>query len=155
MKTLKSLLIPCTFLLLSSNLIAQNSNLRVQQFNLENGVAISGYDPTSYFAGKPLKGNKQIAVKFEGVTYWFASKANAETFKAAPVKFEPAYGGWCAYAMGARGEKVEIDPETYKIIDGKNHLFYNKLFNNTLPDWNKDQANLKKKADASWSAIFK
>jgi YHS domain-containing protein len=134
---------------------AQNSNVRIQQFNLENGIAESGYDPVSYFTGKPEKGKKELAVKYEGVTYWFSNKANAETFKSNPSKYEPAYGGWCAYAMGAKGEKVEVDPETFKIIDGKVYLFYNKLFNNTLPDWNKDQTNLKKKADASWSTIFK
>jgi len=155
MKTLKHLRFTCIFLLLSGGIFAQNANIRIQQFNLENGVAIRGYDPTSYFSGKAAKGEKEFAVNYGSVVYWFASKANAETFKASPTKFEPAYGGWCAYAMGAKGEKVEIDPETFKIIEGKNYLFYNKLFNNTLPDWNKDQSNLKKKADANWAAIYK
>jgi len=30
--------------------------------------------------------------------------------------------------MGELGEKVRIDPETFKIIDGKLYLFYNFLF---------------------------
>lgn len=34
----------------------------------------------------------------------------------------PQYGGWCAYAMGANAEKVEIDSETFKMKDGK--LFF-------------------------------
>ena len=55
--------------------------------------------------------------------------------------------------MGASGEKVEVDPETFKIIDGKLYLFYNKIFNNTLKSWNKDEANLKQKADANWKKI--
>ena len=29
------------------------------------------------------------------------------------------YGGWCAFAMGDYGEKVEINPNTFKVIDGK------------------------------------
>jgi hypothetical protein len=29
-------------------------------------------------------------------------------------------------------------------------LFYNRFFNNTLKDWNKDETNLKAKADKSW-----
>ena len=87
----------------------------------------------------------------EGVTYQFANAANLETFKKNPS----AYGGWCAYAMGKNGEKVEVNPETYKIVGGKLYLFYNRLFNNTLPDWNEDESNLKKKADANWQRIYK
>jgi hypothetical protein len=60
---------------------------------------------------------------------------------------EPAYGGWCAYAMGSTGEKVSVDPKTFKIVNGRLNLFYNRFFNNTLDDWNKDEVNLKKKAD--------
>ena len=52
--------------------------------------------------------------------------------------------------MGSTGEKVEIDPETFKIVDGKLNLFYNAYFNNTLKSWNKDENNLKKKADSNW-----
>ena len=71
-----------------------------------------------------------------------------------PQKYEPAYGGWCAYAMGAKGQKVSVDPETFKIVDGRLNLFYNKFFNNTLEDWNKDEGNLKKKAEANWQKIY-
>ena len=62
--------------------------------------------------------------------------------------------GWCAYAMGAKGEKVEVDPETFKIVDGKLYLFYNKFFNNTLESWNKDEARLRSNADKNWSKII-
>lgn len=71
-----------------------------------------------------------------------------------PASYEPQYGGWCAYAMGANGEKVEINPETFKIVDGKLNLYYNAFFNNTLKSWNKDEGNLKKKADANWKKII-
>jgi hypothetical protein len=54
-----------------------------------------------------------------------------------------------------RGEKVSVDPKTFKIIDGKLYLFYNKFFNNTLIDWNKDEMKLKKKADGNWGRMFK
>jgi hypothetical protein len=57
--------------------------------------------------------------------------------------------------MGATGEKVEVDPETFKILDGKLYLFYNKYFNNTLKSWNKDEATLKTKADASWAKFYR
>ena len=56
--------------------------------------------------------------------------------------------------MGHDGSKVEIDPETFKIIDNKLYLYYNKYFNNTLKTWNKDEANLKSHADVNWKKIY-
>jgi len=57
--------------------------------------------------------------------------------------------------MGESGEKVEVDPETHKIAEGKLYLFYNSFFNNTLPKWNKDEKNLKAKAERNWSKFYK
>lgn len=129
--------------------------LRKKQFNLDDNIAISGYDPVAYFKhNKAVKGKKDMAVSHEGVIYYFSSIENKEEFKKAPSHFEPAYGGWCAYAMGANGEKVSIDPATFKIVDGKLYLFYNKFFNNTLKSWNKDEAKLKPAADASWKKFY-
>jgi YHS domain-containing protein len=129
--------------------------LRKKHFNLDEGVAISGYDPVAYFSqNKAIKGKKDMAVYHQGVTYYFSSAANKELFKANPSKYEPEYGGWCAYAMGEKGEKVSVDPETFKIVNGKLYLFYNHFFNNTLKDWNKNEATLKSKADANWPKLF-
>jgi YHS domain-containing protein len=133
---------------------AQNA-LRAKQFNLEKGLAIQGYDPVAYFTlNKAVKGNKQFAASAEGVLYYFSSAANKDLFLKEYKKYEPQYGGWCAYAMGANNEKVEIDPETFKILDGKLYLFYHTWANNTLTKWNKEEANLKSKADKNWMAIY-
>ena len=141
-------------LLISGELQAQTA-LRTKQFNLENGLAIQGYDPVAYFTqGKAIEGSKQFAAVFEGVTYHFATAADKELFLKDPKKYEPQYGGWCAYAMGATNEKVEIDPETFKIVNGKLYLFFHNFINNTLPKWNKDEVNLKAKADKNWQAIY-
>ncbi len=132
------------------------SVIRKKNYNLEKGgIAIQGYDPVAYFKqNKAVEGSKEFAVIFQGVTYYFSSLEDKEEFKKDPVKYEPEYGGWCAYAMGAKGSKVEVDPETFKIINGKLYLFYNKYLNNTLKTWNQDEANLKLKADANWQKIF-
>jgi YHS domain-containing protein len=133
---------------------AQDAAVRTKQYNLDNGLAIQGYDPVAYFTQqKAVKGSAANALHYQGVTYYFVSNANKEVFKKDPSKFEPQYGGWCAYAMGAKSEKVSIDPKTFKITDGKLYLFYNKFFNNTLTDWNKDEASLKNKADGNWKKI--
>ncbi len=129
---------------------AQTATKRTTEFNLENKIAIQGYDPVSYFKGKPLKGKKEITTTYEGILYNFSSVANREVFLKKPTSYEPQFGGWCAYAMGSSGDKVEINPETFKILDGKLYLFYNAYFNNTLKSWNKDEVNLKKKAESNW-----
>jgi len=103
-----------------------------EHFNLKKGIGIQGYDPVSYFEGLPKKGNKTISADHKGATYYFSSEDNKEKFLRNPSAFEPQYGGWCAFAMGVNGEKVKINPETFKIIDGKLYLFYNAFFNNTL-----------------------
>ena len=131
------------------------ATLRSKQFNLENNIAIQGYDPVAYFTqNKAVKGNKNLAVVAEGLTYYFSSVANKNLFLKDYKSYEPQYGGWCAYAMGATGEKVEIDPETFKIVNGKLYLFYHSWVNNTLPKWNADESNLKTKADKNWQKIF-
>jgi YHS domain-containing protein len=143
-----------TSVLFSIAVTAQDATVRKNHFNLENGLAIQGYDPVSYFQGKAAKGSKDHAVSHQGTIYYFVSAANAEAFKKNPAAYEPQYGGWCAYAMGAKGEKVSIDPKTYKVTDGKLYLFYNRFFNNTLEDWNEDEKGLKNKADAHWQKKF-
>lgn len=138
-----------------TNLQAQ-APLRTKHFNVEKGIAIQGYDPIAYFTqSKAVKGNKQFAATVEAVTYYFSAAANRDLFLKDPKKYEPQYGGWCAYAMGATNEKVEIDPETFKIIGGKLYLFYHSWVNNTLTKWNKEEANLKAKADKNWALIYK
>lgn len=128
-----------------------NPAVRRQQFNLENGVALQGYDAVAYFTrNKAVKGSAANAFIYKNVTYRFSSPANLKAFQESPEKYEPQYGGWCAYAMGATGEKVEVDPETFKVKDGKLFLFYHTFINNTLTKWNKDEPGLHKKADASW-----
>lgn len=126
-------------------------------FNIDkNGVAASGYDVVAYFIrGKAVKGDPHFAVTAEGVLYYFSSKTNKELFLGNWKKYEPQYGGWCAYAMGASGSKVEVDPETFKVVDGKLYLFYHSWVNNTLNKWNKDEMNLKMKADKNWAELFK
>ncbi len=116
----------------------------------KNKLALDGWDPVSYFQTEPREGSSQFSYTYKGVVYYFASSKNKDAFKANPSKYLPEYGGWCAYAMGKTGEKVEVDPETYKIVDGKLYLFYNKFFTNTLDDWNENEANLKQNADQNW-----
>lgn len=150
----KMILAGMSLIMLIGSAFSQDAS-RKKHFNLENGLAIQGYDPVAYFKqNKAVKGNKDLAVYYQGATYYFSNAENKADFKKEPQRYEPEYGGWCAYAMGAKGEKVEIDPGTFKIVNGKLYLFYNKFFNNTLKDWNKNENNLRAKADANWLKLY-
>ncbi len=129
---------------------SQSEEVRQKHYNLKKGVSLEGYDPVSYFSAVPQEGKTELRYTYKGVTYQFATPANLARFKTAPDSFEPAFGGWCAYAMGESGEKVKIDPETFKVLEGKLYVFYNFWGNNTLTDWNKDEATLKAKGDTKW-----
>jgi YHS domain-containing protein len=130
----------------------------VEHVNTSNSEALSGYDPVSYFEGTPQKGNADLTLEQAGVVYRFASEKNRAVFQANPQRYEPAYGGWCAYAM-LDGDKVGIDPETYKLIDGRLYLFYNGFWGDTLKRWNKKLAKIPEQAlvgqaDGEWRKIL-
>lgn len=123
---------------------------QAQEVNSKRGVAVKGYDVVAYFDGQAQKGDKAHEFSYEGVTYRFASAANAKRFKANPEAYLPQYGGYCAYAIALNGEKVDIDPETFEIRDEKLYLFYNAWGNNTLKKWQEDPESLKARADQNW-----
>lgn len=143
------------FLAIASGVYCQDPTAEAKHYNADkSGLALGGYDPVSYFLkNAAVEGKKQYAAKVGGTTYYFESASNRDLFMKDPQKYRPQFGGWCAYAMGATGEKVEVDPETFKVLDGKLYLFYNKYFNNTLKTWNKDESALKLKAEKNWNSI--
>ncbi|QMU66459.1 MAG: YHS domain-containing protein [Flavobacteriaceae bacterium] len=126
-------------------------------YNTKKGYLAIGYDVVSYFVdNKPVKGNKKFQAIHDGVKFKFSSEKNLALFKANPGKYIPQYGGYCAYAMGAKATKVSIDPETYEIRDNKLYLFYNSWGRNTLKIWTKTgPEKLKEQADKNWAEINK
>ncbi|MBL6449713.1 YHS domain protein [Fulvivirga sp. 29W222] len=133
----------------AGNSFSQND----KHFNTKKGVAIDGYDPVSYFANTPKKGDESLSHTHNEVTYLFSTEENLQKFAKTPQKYIPEYGGWCAYAIGKSGKKVKVNPETYKIKGGKLYLFYNFNGYNTLNDWNKNEESLLKSASANWEKI--
>ena len=119
--------------------------------NLDSsGIAIQGYDPVAFFAdGKPVKGDPKFASKRDGAVYFFASKEHKEMFNAAPAKYEPAFGGYCAYGV-SRNKLVEIDVDAFQVVDGKLLLQYSK---GVRDDFNKDQAGNLGKANTNWPGL--
>lgn len=135
------------------------SDRRVDQYNLKkSGLGIKGYDPVSYHQDQPQKGLKSLSFNYKGVRYLFSTDENRSLFKETPSLYEPAYGGWCAWAM-LEGDKVDFNPKRYKIINKRTYLFYDGLFGNTLKKWNKmaqqePEPEMIKRADYHWRRII-
>ncbi len=120
----------------------------------KKGFIADGYDVVSYFSNKAVEGDKEFTLEYKGVKYQFVSDENLKKFVSNPKKYTPQYGGWCAYAIGAKNEKVKINPDTFEIRDGKLYLFYNAWGINTLELWNKEGAEeLQKQADKNWNVL--
>jgi YHS domain-containing protein len=136
------------FLLITSLVSAQTS------FNQKKGAVANGYDVVAYFNNKAVKGSKKITTVYEGATFRFSNPENLAAFIKDPTKFVPQYGGYCAYAIGKKGEKVGINPKTFEIRDGKLYLFYNAWGTNTLELWLEEKPNeLVRQADKNWRMI--
>jgi hypothetical protein len=91
------------------------------------GTAIKGYDPVAYFTkGRAMKGSKEFAHEWLGETWHFANAKHRDLFAADPVKYAPQFGGYCALGVAYGENTANIDPEAWRIIDGKLYLNYAK-----------------------------
>lgn len=137
---------------------AEQAPLAERFDTLGQGVALGGFDPVSYFpegGGKPTKGFVQRDFKYQGVTYRFASDANRDAFRAHPEKYVPAYNGWCAWAMAELNAKVDIEPTSFEIYNGKLYVFYDHADLNTRALWLKNPQAMLSKSEANWKTKTK
>lgn len=84
---------------------------------VDGSIGLQGFDPVSYFSeggASPQEGNSAISSMYGGVVYLFASESNKAMFEQDPLKYEPTYGGWCAWAM-ANDAYAPIDPSLYTL----------------------------------------
>jgi hypothetical protein len=120
---------------------------------LGNRIGANSYDPVSYFpegGGTPARGLIKITAEYDGVVYRFRNAANQAKFKANPAKFAPAYHGWCAWAVAAMNTKVDTDPSSYEIRNGRLFLFYRDAELDTRELWLKDAEKLFRAAEENW-----
>jgi len=109
----------------------------------KEGLALSGYDPTSYFdedaiTRGPLPGKADLTAEHATATYQFATPERQERFLASPDKFAPAFGGFCAKAV-SENDVYWINPKTFLIQDGNLLMFYDKDSINTKDFWLDDK----------------
>ena len=116
----------------------------------EDGVAIRGYDPVAYFdQGAPVEGSAENSLEWQGVTWHFASADHRSAFEQNPQKYAPAYGGFCAYAV-AKDQLASIDPEAWKIVDGKLYLNYS---TGIQKKWEQDVPGYIEQAEMNWPEL--
>lgn len=123
--------------------------------NTEN-VANNGYDLVNYFTSHSAeRGSKAFSAKHDGVMYYFSTEKNLKAFKENPQKYLPQFGGYCAFGMAKMNQKVPVNPETFRIDDGKLYFFFNDFYEgtpfNTLIPWLSDEAGFEKMAIANWA----
>jgi YHS domain-containing protein len=115
-----------------------------------NRVALGGYDPVAYFeGGTATKGNPAIHASYGGARYFFATAAHRQTFLNDPKKYIPEFGGYCVVGA-AFGEKVDVDPETGQVVNGKLYLNNNQK---ALQIFNKDREGTITKAQINWPSV--
>ncbi len=118
----------------------------------QDGVAIRGYDPVAYFtAGQPTPGNSEFTHDWQGATWQFSSAENRDLFSGDPEQYAPQYGGYCAWAV-KEGTTAPIDPQAWKIVDGKLYLNLNPSIQKR---WQKDIPGHIAKADQNWPDVLK
>jgi hypothetical protein len=87
-------------------------------------VAIQGYDPVAYFTeSRAVQGSPDITQSWLGATWYFASTKHRDAFAAEPMSYAPQYGGFCAGSVSFGLVTDNIDPNSWRIIDGKLYLF--------------------------------
>ena len=116
-----------------------------------NSLAVSGYDPVAYFTEqKPVKGDSRFSTQYAGAEWQFTSAENRDKFVAAPERYAPQYGGYCAWAV-SQGSTASADPQRWKIVDGKLYLNYDA---DVQKKWELDIASNIRKANQSWPAVL-
>lgn len=145
-----------TFVIVAFLLVSISAKAQIAPVD-DNGLAIGGYDVVSYFSGTAKEGVKKYAVKHNGATYYFSSKANQKKFKTAPSKYLPQFDGFCAWGVSEKKVKFPINPEAFDVVDGKLYLFFNGPFDgknfNTLEYWNLETSRMVKDAHNYWPEV--
>lgn len=120
-------------------------------FFAEDGIAIRGADPVAYFTqGEAVIGSSEFEYEWNGATWRFASAEHRDLFAANPEQYAPEYGGYCAWAV-SQGYTAPVDPEAWRIVDGKLYLNYDQRIQQR---WSQDVEGNIAQADANWPGVL-
>lgn len=124
----------------------------------KDNIANNGYDVVNYFtANSAERGSMEYSTTHNGANYYFVTETNLNAFKQNPKKYLPQYDGYCAFAVAKMNQKVPVDPETFRVDDGKLYLFYNDFWEgkpfNTIVPWINNEAEMEKLAVENWKTL--
>jgi YHS domain-containing protein len=89
----------------------------------ESRLMLKGADVVAYFTqGRYVQGTTAHRSVYQGVNFRFASAEHKALFDAAPQKYLPQYGGYCANGI-VYGIPWGGDADSWRIIDGKLYIF--------------------------------
>ncbi len=113
--------------------------------------AIDGYDPVAYFkAQKPVRGDPRYIHEWHGATWRFASEENRAAFAAAPERYAPQFGGYCAFAV-ASGYTAKSDPEAWHVEGDRLYLNFDQ---SVKSDWMEKRAELIPEGAKNWPRVI-
>lgn len=116
----------------------------------DEGLALEGWDPVTFHDGAPTPGNLDRTSVHDKATYRFSSAQTQRRFEAAPEKYAPRYGGYCAYAVSQnRLSTVQIDQ--YEIYEDHLLMFTNADYKQRF---DAAKAETFKKAEATWPDLL-
>lgn len=131
-------------------LIAAVANAGVDTETDKNGVILAGYDAVAYFTeNAAVEGSAEYTAVHNNAIYRFSSAKNRDIFTANAEKYEPQFGGFCAYGA-ALGKKFEVDGKAFEVVDGK--LFVNKN-EDVYEVWVEDKEENIVNANVQWTTI--
>ncbi len=137
-------------IIISAICLIQTAAAQSSEVYAPSGIAINGYDPVAFFTeGKPLKGLSEFSFTWKNVQWNFISKANLDSFKTAPEKFAPQFGGYCAYGT-SQGHKAPTQADTWTIVNEKLYFNYNMKVKGL---WDKNRIPLIDSANVKWPTI--
>ena len=120
-----------------------------------DGIAVGGYDVVSYRdPDGPLEGSRDHSAEHDGRTYLFASAESLETFLEDPVRYVPAYNGFCAITLSF-GRVTCPEYTNFKIENDQLLLFEITGFTNGRTLWNSDAGTFRQRADDNYERLLK
>ena len=115
------------------------------------GIAIEGYDPVAYFTeGRPMKGSEEFSYEWLGTPWHFANARHRDMFISDPARYAPQYGGYCVGQVALGGITSNIDPEAWRIVDGKLYMSYDTAF---AAEFGAHSSDYLAKAEANWPSV--
>lgn len=116
----------------------------------QSGVGLQGYDPVAFFTdGKPVIGREEFHSSFHGVTYRFTSAEHQAMFEKDSSKYEPQFGGYCAYGV-TKGHLSPVKIDAFQIVNGRLLMQYD---SEVKKAFNEDQHGNLETADKNWPTL--